>query len=147
MGVWTIVILLTVVLLVAYVLYSWRQSIKNLKVYNVKNFEKILPPDLKIESFFLTTSDGYALQLFNIRSTLNFNPDLEPVLMQHPVGSSALSWLICEEKSPGIVLAKLGCDVYLANSRGNAYSLGHDTLNIDSYKYWDFSWQEMALDC
>lgn len=95
----------------------------------------------------MTTSDGYTLQIFNLRSKSKFNPNLNPVLLQHPIGSSALSWLvICETRSPAIVLAKKGCDVYLANGRGSAYSLGHDVHNIDSYEYWDFSFQELAWD-
>ena len=54
--------------------------------------------------------------------------------------------MICEDRSPAFIMAKLGCDVYMANTRGNAYSLGHDTLNIDSSEFWDFSFQEMGLD-
>lgn len=40
--------------------------------------------------------------------------------------------------------ARVGYDVWLANSRGNAYSRNHTHLDLKSDEYWGFSFDEMA---
>lgn len=44
------------------------------------------------------------------------------------------------------MLADLGCDVYLANNRGTVYSLTHERWSVKDKEFWDFSFQDMALD-
>lgn len=40
----------------------------------------------------------------------------------------------------------MGYDVWMPNSRGNAYSRNHTTLNPDTDStYWDFSFNEMGI--
>ena len=41
--------------------------------------------------------------------------------------------------APPYVLVEQGYDVWLANNRGNRYSLGHTSLSNDSAEYWDFN--------
>merc|ERR1719285_1714088 len=41
-------------------------------------------------------------------------------------------------------LSDRGIDVWMGNSRGTTYSLGHDTLSPDDPKYWNFSFDELA---
>ena len=134
---WIILAIIVLGLLVFFCM--WRNDVKSVRNYHVKHIAKIVPEDLEIKSIPIVTEDGYHLQLFNIRSVASFNPNLEPVLLQHALGCSALAWMICENMSPAFVLARLGCDVYLANNRGSAYGIGHDILNVDTHEYWDFS--------
>ena len=50
-----------------------------------------------------------------------------------------------QEKSPAMVLANAGYNVWLGNSRGSKYSRNH--LSFDPNKdndYWTFSFQEMG---
>lgn len=44
----------------------------------------------------------------------------------------------------GFVLANLGYDVWLGNSRGVEYSKDHMFLSTKSKEYWEFSWSEMG---
>lgn len=53
---------------------------------------------------------------------------------------------INRKKSPAIILADLGYDVFLANSRGTVYSLEHENLDIKSEEFWDFSFSDMKYD-
>ena len=137
---WLWITLAVIVLAVLVFFCMWRYDVKNVRNYHIDNVAKIIPSDLTIESVPIVTKDGYHLQLFNLRSKSSFSSNLEPVLLQHPLGCSALTWMVCEELSPAFVLARLGCDVYLANCRGSAYGIGHDILNVDTFEYWDFSW-------
>ena len=69
-----------------------------------------------------------------------------PVLLQHGRRGSWMWWVDNWEKSPAIILAKQGFDVWVGNNRGNPYSKFHKTLVPDAdVKYWDFSFEEMGL--
>jgi len=58
---------------------------------------------------------------------------------------SADAWIIHPKSSPAFELLKDGNDVWLGNSRGNKYSLGHKTLDCEQdEKYWEFSFYEMG---
>ena len=37
-----------------------------------------------------------------------------------------------------------GYDVFLGNSRGNKYSLGHTSLKTTDQKFWDYSFTEIG---
>lgn len=61
------------------------------------------------------------------------------VLLQHGLLSSSADWVNNPaNESLGYLLADAGCDVWLANSRGNTYSLRHETLSPDDKRFWDF---------
>ena len=69
--------------------------------------------------------------------------------MQHGILDSANCWIMnYPSKSPAFVAATAGYDVWLGNSRGNTYSLAKRKYdpNKDEEKFFDFSWQDMALD-
>jgi pimeloyl-ACP methyl ester carboxylesterase len=46
--------------------------------------------------------------------------------------------------APAFVAARKGYDVWLGNSRGNKYSMAHQTLNPKSEDYWQFDWEDMG---
>ena len=43
------------------------------------------------------------------------------------------------------MMADAGYDVWMGNVRGNRYSTNHTTLNVKDPKFWEFSFDEMAL--
>ncbi len=46
--------------------------------------------------------------------------------------------------APAFVAARKGYDVWLGNSRGNKYSMAHETLDTKDEAYWQFDWQDMG---
>lgn len=93
----------------------------------------------------MTTEDGYILSLFRIKSP-NTKKGAPVVFMQHGVQDSADCWIMHHsELAPAFQLARKGYDVWLGNSRGNKYSVGHKTLDPKKDKqYWQFSFTEMG---
>ncbi|CAG7825090.1 unnamed protein product, partial [Allacma fusca] len=95
-----------------------------------------------VESHEVTTSDGYILTLFRIPSSNKAvvpKVDKEPVLVQHGLLCSSDDWLFVEpESNLPFLLADLGFDVWLGNSRGNVYSQRHVSYHVNSSNYWDF---------
>ena len=49
-------------------------------------------------------------------------------------------------RSPALILANEGFDVWLGANRGNGESRSHQWLHPEEHKeeFWDFSWQEMG---
>mmetsp|Transcript_115985 Transcript_115985/g.339156 ORF Transcript_115985/g.339156 Transcript_115985/m.339156 type:complete len:397 (-) Transcript_115985:176-1366(-) len=96
---------------------------------------------INVSSHFFTTKDGYILHVFRLP-----RPGAPVVLLQHGVLASSWCWLVnTPEKSAGIVLWKMGYDVWLTNSRGNTYSRNHTRLHsfLDK-KFWDYTFDDMA---
>ncbi|CAH0715865.1 unnamed protein product, partial [Brenthis ino] len=95
-----------------------------------------LPP---IE-YKVITEDHYILTLYRLPGTSRY-----PVLLMHGISDSSDTFLLREETSLGITLARDGYDVWFGNSRGNRYSREHVYLNPDKNDtYWDFSFHEMG---
>lgn len=70
----------------------------------------------------------------------------QPVFLQHGLLSSSADWLLSgPEKGLAFILADLGYDVWLGNSRGNTYSRHHINMSNENALFWDFSWHEMAM--
>lgn len=128
------------------IIILWKRKIASLKQYSIDHIAEFIPDRFKVETFNVTTDDGYTLQLFNVRSKTKFNPKLNPVLFQHGLGSSAARYLVLGERSAAYIMADLGCDVYLSNNRGTVYSLKHKTHSIKSREFWDYSFQDLTLD-
>jgi len=102
-----------------------------------------------VETHHVSTSDGYILTMFRIphgRSSNGTDAENKPVvLLQHALLDSSFGWVVnLPHESLAYILADLGYDVWLGNNRGNRYSTAHETYNIDSKEFWDFSWDEMA---
>ena len=99
---------------------------------------------LRSQKYFITTEDGYILQLFRIIAD-GEEASKTPVYFQHGSQDSAMWWIANKDNSAPFVLAKNGFDVWVANSRGWSFSRMHRDLDPDiDHEYWDFSFQDMA---
>ncbi|VDN16352.1 unnamed protein product [Dibothriocephalus latus] len=98
------------------------------------------------KSYIIVTPDDYLLTVHRIGPK---KPVLEGkrnvVLLQHGLLDSAHTWINnLANQSLGFVLADMGYDVWLGNSRGSTYSQYHKTLDVSSEQFWEFSWDDMA---
>lgn len=91
----------------------------------------------------VTTKDGYILNMYRILPPGKV-AGTKPILMMHGTEGSAMDFLLNKDKSPAVVLAKKGYDVWLGNQRGNYFSLGHETLSYKKGKYWEFYQETIA---
>lgn len=100
------------------------------------------------ESFNITTKDGYILRLDHVLpSNVSRDDKQRPVvLLQHGISDSSITWVINQpDKAVAFQLVRAGYDVWMGNNRGNEYSRMHATLDVHSYEYWDFDFEDMAL--
>jgi len=109
-------------------------------------FMKFIPEGYPVEMHEVVTEDGYKLNIFRIQAKgTSIKPGLHPVLIQHGIDNSALSWVVnSEQKSIAFILANQGFDVWLGNNRGNKFSREHIKYTQDQRKFWDYSFQDMA---
>ena len=99
-----------------------------------------------VQTYFVTTKDGYILRLFRIQKKGgSFQPGKKPVLMVHGLTHTAHAFIVSMgDTPPAFQLADKEFDVWLANTRGNHLSKMHMTLDTASPEFWDFSAQDLA---
>ena len=92
------------------------------------------------EEHHVVTEDGYILSLQRIPKGIKGVPSNgQVVFMQHGLVSSSADYVMnLPEQSLGFILADLGYDVWLGNSRGNTYSNKHVNMTTDDPKFWAF---------
>lgn len=112
------------------------------------------------QTHHVITDDGYILGIFRIiNSKVPTHKLKRPIILWHGLMQWSNDFI---NNSPGghinehiddrnvgnnlgFELAKRGYDVWLGNTRGNAYSRNHTHLAVDSWKFWNFSLDEMIL--
>ncbi|CAH0561483.1 unnamed protein product [Brassicogethes aeneus] len=97
------------------------------------------------ESHTILTDDGYFLTLHRIPGPKSGKRGGQPVFLQHGLLASSFDWVADKNISLGFILADMGYDVWLGNSRGNTYSKAHISIPVDSSNYWNFSFHEMGI--
>ncbi|XP_050299980.1 lipase 3-like isoform X2 [Anthonomus grandis grandis] len=99
-----------------------------------------------LEFHEVTTEDGYILTLHRVPHGTNKTEEIQQkpaILLVHCLACSSMDWIWQgPNRSLGLILADKGYDVWLANTRGNAHSLNHETLTPQNASYWDFSFHE-----
>jgi pimeloyl-ACP methyl ester carboxylesterase len=105
-----------------------------------------------IETHYVETKDGYVLGVYRIPGPHGEpRPDggeeacRRPVILQHGLLDSSATWVVnSRSKSLGFILADHGYDVWMSNSRGNAFSRNHSGFSPESKVFWDFTFDDMA---
>ena len=98
------------------------------------------------ETHLCITEDGFHLNLHRITNgTHGSVSTATPILLLHGLLDSSSTFIMNgREESLGFLLASDGFDVWLGNTRGNRYSMSHNSLSPLSPEFWDWSWDEMA---
>ncbi|MED6173710.1 sphingosine N-acyltransferase subunit lip1 [Stylosanthes scabra] len=112
----------------------------------------ILPAGYPCSEYTIQTKDGFLLGLQRVSSSsssLRFGYAGErgpPVLLLHGLFMAGDAWFLnTPEQSLGYILADQGFDVWVGNARGTRWSHGHTSYSEKNKKFWDWSWQELAL--
>ena len=102
------------------------------------------------ERHSVKTEDNFVLTLFRVQAAGSMEAGKlargKPVvILAHGLDEISDIWILNRgEKALGLLLANLGFDVWLLNSRGSAYSRQHAEFEVHQEELWDFSFQEMA---
>ncbi|XP_074600569.1 lysosomal acid lipase/cholesteryl ester hydrolase-like [Brevipalpus obovatus] len=126
----------------------------------------------ELETHQVITDDSYILTVFRIVNPLapKTPKSLKPVVLSHGLVGSGNDFLVTtpggdlnetiyknrkdldnvdfdkDGNNLGFILANLGYDVWLLQSRGTYYSLGHQIYDADKdAEYWQFTFDDMAL--
>ncbi|KAK6159293.1 hypothetical protein DH2020_006607 [Rehmannia glutinosa] len=93
------------------------------------------------------TNDGFVLGLQRVSSpSVTVRQRGSPVLLIHGLLMAGDAWFMdSPDQSLGFILANRGFDVWVGNVRGTRWSHGHKSLSERDKKFWDWSWQELAL--
>ncbi|XP_063923097.1 lipase 1-like [Zophobas morio] len=112
------------------------------------NPDVVLPvPDLiekytgHVQTYNITTEDGYILTMFRIPRT---NPK-GVILLQPPISAGSIAWLSDGANSLGFSLWRKGYEVWLSNHRGASYSRKHVNLLDADPTFWNFGFHEIAV--
>jgi pimeloyl-ACP methyl ester carboxylesterase len=105
--------------------------------------ELIEQQGMQCETHYVHTLDGYVLTTFHIPPS---KPGSRVVVLQHGIEDSCYTWIngAHRNESLGFILHDMGLDVWLPNSRGNAFSQNSTKYPVNSDEFWDFSFDEMA---
>jgi lysosomal acid lipase/cholesteryl ester hydrolase len=112
--------------------------------------ELVMSRGFPLEIHYVETEDGYILKMYRIpggKGEINYRKkQKQSILLIHGIFDSSDGW-VCnsEENCIPFILANLGYDIWLGNSRGNKHSRIHKKYNSESKEMWNFSFHEMGL--
>ena len=105
----------------------------------------------------IRTEDGFILTTFHITGKKDHDiatdPNLAPIIIMNGTECDAESWVNVDPDDPPVIgendplplrLFDDGFDIWLASNRGTKYFQEHETLDINTEKFWDFTWVEMG---
>ena len=138
-----------------------KKQLLNLVLPSLIADTRATPPEMiksrgfNVEPHHVITEDCYVILVYRIvHPNLSENQKRRPILLQHGLLSTPADFLM---NSPGgrvndndnrnlaFALARIGYDVWLSNSRGNAYSRNHTQFDADKdEKFWQFTFDEMS---
>ncbi|CAB60584.1 Lipase [Caenorhabditis elegans] len=101
-----------------------------------------------VEKHYVTTDDGYTVQLQRIpvgrddRSILGCSKRPVVFFMHGLFGSSYHFLLNLPSQSAAYIFADAGFDVWLGNIRGTEYGLNHTSFSTNGVNFWNFSLYE-----
>ncbi|XP_045462241.1 lipase 3-like [Harmonia axyridis] len=100
-----------------------------------------------VELHEITTEDNYMLTMIRIPGGRHSNrTNSKPILLMHGLLGQAENFIsnAMNNASLAFMLADNGYDVWLGNSRGNAYGRKHKYLNVTVEDFWNFSFHEIG---
>lgn len=102
------------------------------------------------EQHNIVTKDGYVLSVQRIpygrKPSRPVSVPKPAVFLQHGLLDASSTWVNnLPNQSFAFILADLGYDVWLGNTRGNRYSDKNIYHDKSSPKFWEFSYDEMSL--
>ncbi|XP_018573025.1 lipase 3 [Anoplophora glabripennis] len=109
--------------------------------------DMVIAEGYPVEDHYITTPDGYILNVHRIPHGKSGQSNGKVAYLQHGVLASSSDWIIQgAAKSLGYILADEGYDVWMGNVRGNAYSRNHTSFNPDTDEgFWLFSWHQIGV--
>lgn len=97
------------------------------------------------ETHAITAGDGFVLEGSHLPAKRTTNSSRRPIILQHGLTDCAFTWLFNArpEQNLATLLVDRGYDVFLTNSRGNAYSLA---TTPGSFNSSDDYWKAVDMD-
>ncbi|KAG6557824.1 hypothetical protein Mapa_000591 [Marchantia paleacea] len=105
------------------------------------------PHGYPCEEYTVQTDDGFKLAVQHIPYGLagSIGSKEAPVFLQHGIMAGGEAWLLNgPNESFAFILADLGFDVWIGNSRCVDWSHGHEYLNSSNPAFWDWTFDELA---
>ncbi|XP_058789331.1 lipase 3-like [Phymastichus coffea] len=122
-------------------LYKWWKYADDPELY-MTTPEIIRKEGYPAEAHVVLTDDGYLLTMHRIPGP----PNSPIAFLQHGLLASSSDWVITgKNRALAFILADMGYDVWMGNARGNTYSKSHINYTTSDLKFWNFSWNEMAI--
>ncbi|XP_014232840.2 lipase 3-like [Trichogramma pretiosum] len=101
-----------------------------------------------VEKHIITSDDGYRIAIYRIPgSPKNPTEKRLPVVVQHGLLATCAEWILFGPKHDLVfMLADLGHEIWITNSRGTNFGRSHLTLSPDhDPEFWEYSYHEMAV--
>ncbi|KAL1509162.1 hypothetical protein ABEB36_003944 [Hypothenemus hampei] len=107
---------------------------------NITDF--LMKYNYSVEIHQVQTQDGFNLTVHRIPKSSNTSAKF-PLIFAHCLACSSMDWIWQgPSNSLPLILADLDYDIWLANMRGNGFSMSHLNFTSKDPKFWDYSFHE-----